>query len=345
MCADVVAIDTDLAADQCGAWMDGAVPVNGARVSASGVPASDPFRFDSPIPGADTDPVRGQVRRAPVRSIWNGSTLLVALVLGSGYVTWDAVAVFLVLGGITLCTGHSVGYRRRLVHLSFKCGSAVERAMVWMGAVVGMGGPPGTIRAHDLRDRAQRQSHCHDLLAHRHRLLRDGWWNLHRRLVLAHPPRFDAGLGIADDPFDRFLERTWNWHQAPIGLVLHAIGGIAWLVWGVFVRVAACTTMHWFISCFAHTRGPQSWPVDGAGVQARDVPIAAIPSMGESWRSNHHAFPALARHSPYPAYRFIQLLEWLGLAWAVQTPANLPPRTGVTPARPDAGAIVVGPLR
>ena len=74
------------------------------------------------------------------------------------------------------------------------------------------------------------------------------------------------------------------------------------------------------------------------------MPIAAIPTMGESWHNNHHAFPGSARHGLYPGqpdpgYRFIQLLEFLGLAWDVNTPATLPPRPGITPLRPEALAV------
>jgi len=71
-------------------------------------------------------------------------------------------------------------------------------------------------------------------------------------------------------------------------------------------------------------------------IQAYNVPLLAIPTMGESWHSNHHAFPASARHGLYPGqidlgYRFIQLLEWVGLAHDVKLPAHLPPRPGITP--------------
>ena len=307
--------------------------------------APDPYRVNSLRLSPDTSPVAGSVRWDPVRSIWNGSMLLAALILGPLFITPGAVLVFLVTCGITLCTGHSVGYHRRLVHRSFKCPKWVERTLVWMGAAVGMGGPLWTIRTHDTRDWSQRQPDCHNFLAHRQSLLKDGFWNLHCRLVLDNPPGFDPGPGIGDDPFYRFLERSWMWHQLPIALVLFAFGGWPWVVWGVFVRVAACTTMHWFISYFAHTRGPQSWSVDGAGVQAHDVPIAAIPTMGESWHNNHHAFPASARHGLYPGqpdpgYRFIQLLEFLGLAWDVQTPASLPPRKGITALRADALSVL-----
>jgi fatty-acid desaturase len=162
--------------------------------------------------------------------------------------------------------------------------------------------------------------------------------------VLNHPPGFNPGPGVIDDRFYGFLERTWMFHQIPIGLALYALGGWPWVVWGVFVRVASCTTMHWFISYFAHTRGPQSWIVDGAGVQAHDVPIAAIPTMGESWHNNHHAFPGSARHGLYPGqydpgYRFIQMLEFLGLAWDIQIPSRLPPRPGISPVRAGAESV------
>ena len=218
----------------------------------------DPYKVNSLVIGPDTDAVAGVVRWDPARSIWNGAMLTAALVLAPLYATWGAFVVFLVSSALTLCSGHSVGYHRRLVHRSFKCSKRLERLLVWMGAAVGMGGPLWTIRTHDTRDWAQRQPRCHDFLAHRHGLLKDAWWNLHCRLVLDHPPGFDPGPGIADDAFYRFLERTWMWHQLPIALALFAIGGWPWVVWGVFARVAACTTMHWYISYFAHTRGPQS---------------------------------------------------------------------------------------
>jgi stearoyl-CoA desaturase (delta-9 desaturase) len=132
--------------------------------------------------------------------------------------------------------------------------------------------------------------------------------------------------------------------QIPLGIVLFLAGGWPWVVWGVCVRVAACTTMHWFISYYAHTSGPQDWIVDGAVIQAHNVPFMAIPTMGEAWHSNHHAFPASARHGLYPGqidigYRFVQLLEWLGLAWNVNVPDKLPPRAGISPVTARAMSI------
>lgn len=124
--------------------------------------------------------------------------------------------------------------------------------------------------------------------------------------------------------------------QVPLALILYALGGWGFVVWGVCVRVSACTTMHWYISNHAHTHGPADWEVDGAAIQAYNVPWLAIPTMGESWHSNHHAFPASARHGLYPGqidlgWHFVQVLERVGLAWNVRTPGTLPPRAGITP--------------
>jgi len=214
-----------------------------------------------------------------------------------------------------------------------------------MGTIVGIGGPLWTIRTHDTRDWSQRQPQCHDFLAHRQGLLKDAWYNLHCKIVLEHAPEFDPGVEIKNDKFYQFLEKTWMLQQLPIAIILYYLGGMPWLVWGVFVRVASCTTMHWFISYFAHTRGPQSWHVDDAGVQAHDVPLAAIPTFGESWHNNHHAFPASAKHGLYPGqidigWNFVRLLEYFGLAWDVQVPSNLPPRDGITAVRYGAENIL-----
>jgi len=67
------------------------------------------------------------------------------------------------------------------------------------------------------------------------------------------------------------------------------------------------------------------------------VPLLAIPTMGEAWHNNHHAFPASARHGLYPGqtdigFAFIRLLESLGLAWSIKNPETLPARPGISRA-------------
>ena len=297
---------------------------------------ADPYKVNS-LTNLDTaDPVEGKVIWDPVRSIWNSMMFGAAFVLGPLYFSLDAFAAFLITSFITLCAGHSVGFHRRLIHRSFDCSKSLERILVWLGTAVGMGGPLWTIRLHDSRDWSQRQPDCHAFLRHEKGLLMDGLLYLHGKLILKNPPGFDPGPGIGDDPFYLFLEKTWMLHQIPVGILLYFLGGWDWVVWGVFVRVAACTTMHWFISYFAHTQGQQDWLVEGAVIQAYNVPSMAIPTMGESWHSNHHAFPSSAKHGLYPGqidlgWYFLCILEKLGLVWDIKLPSNLPPRPGIRP--------------
>lgn len=284
------------------------------------------------------DPVEGRVRWDPVHSLWNGGHMAVAVFVAPFLVAIGPVTVCLLLTGATLLLGHSVGFHRRLIHRSFECPLWLERALVWIGTLVGMSGPFWMIRTHDLRDWAQRRADCHPYLSHRRPMAGDGWWQLHCRLELAHPPRFDLGR-IGRDRFYRFLEATWMAQQLPVAALLYLAGGWSWVVWGVSVRIALSVTGHWFVGHLAHTRGPQSWRVADAGVQAHDVPWAAIPTMGEAWHNNHHAFPGSARIGLYPGqsdwgFAVIRLFERVGWVWDITLPDHLPPRPSL--ARVDA---------
>ena len=297
--------------------------------------SSGPYKVNSLSIDPRADPMAGSVGWDPARSLWNGGMLACACVLAPIHFSWSAVAVFVALLAVTMCTGHSVGFHRRLIHRTFQCPKWVERVLVWSGTLVGMQGPFWVIQSHDFRDWAQRQRDCHPYLRHGQGMLKDAFWNLHCRLRLKNPPGFDPGPGIGDDPFYRFLQRTWMLQQLPLAIVLFGLGGMPWLVWGICVRVATGVSMHWFVGYICHSHGPQSWLVNDGVIQAHNVPWAAIPSMGESWHNNHHAFPASALHGLYPGqvdigFAFVRLLQRLGLAWDVQTPESLPKRSGIT---------------
>ena len=198
-------------------------------------------------------------RRAGTRRARSGTAACCsrALVLGPIYFTWSALPVFLALCFVTLCFGHSVGFHRRLIHRSFKCPKWLERILIYLGTVVGMGGPLWTIRTHDMRDWAQRSPTAI-------RSSRTGAGSGRTASGTCTAGSCSTGRRASipvrefrDARFYRFLDGTAMLQQLPIALVLFALGGMPWLVWGVCVRVAACTTMHWYISRLAHTRGPQ----------------------------------------------------------------------------------------
>ena len=286
------------------------------------------------IAGPDASAALGTVRWAPAKPLWTGGMMLAAVVLGPVHVTPGAVALFLVTAGVTLCAGHSVGMHQLLVHRSFQARPWVERALVYLGTLVGMAGPTGMVVLHDMRDWAQRQPECHDMHADRMPMLRDALMQMHMRLHLDHPPRFVPGAPLAGNPFHRWLDRTWMLQQLPWAALLLAVGGMPWLVWGVPVRVAASLAGHWPVVHLTHRDGPQGWVADGESVQGHDLPAAARITFGEAWHSPHHAWPAPARMGiepgqADPGWLLLLGLRRLGLAWGLQEPAALRPRPGV----------------
>ncbi|MEO6040484.1 MAG: acyl-CoA desaturase [Croceibacterium sp.] len=294
------------------------------------------------------DPAIGTVNWAPGKSLWIGSMSLAALALGPVYFSWGAVLLFFVTSGITLCAGHSVGMHRRLIHNSFACPPWLEYLCVYLGVLVGMAGPIGMIRLHDMRDWAQRQPACHDYFAHRAGFWRDAWHQLHCRLDLVNPPGFKLEPRLAHDRVYRWLERTWMAQQIPWLILFFVIGGMPWLVWGICARIAVCVTGHWLVGHYAHQTGGQTWLVSGACVQGYDVKLAGFISMGESWHNNHHAFPGSAKLGLEPGqidlgWMLIRAFERFGFAWNITTPEHLPYRAALMRVR-DQGSVVPPPL-
>lgn len=261
------------------------------------------------------------------KAIWNGGLLAIAVVGGPLLFTWSAFGLFVILTYLTLLIGHSVGMHRMLIHRAFQCGKPMERFLIYVGTIVGVAGPMGIIKVHDMRDWAQRQARCHDFFAHRRGLLRDLSWQLIYRFRFERPPVLTIEPGIASDPFYRFLEATWRWQQVPLAVVLFLIGGWPWVIWGVAVRVIVSTAGHWTITYFCHNPGAGRWTVKGAYVQASDLPGLGLLTYGECWHNNHHAFPESARIGLEPGqidpgWAVIRGLERAGLVWNVGRPRD-----------------------
>jgi stearoyl-CoA desaturase (delta-9 desaturase) len=287
-----------------------------------------------------TDAVKGSVRWAPAKSIWMIGMTASALVLAPIYMTPAAVLLWLGTSAITLCLGHSIGLHRLLIHRSLDAPLWFERVLAYLGTLVGMAGPLGMVRLHDMRDWAQRQSKCHDLHAHRASWLRDAWWQMHCRLELVHPPRVELEPRLKTDPVLRFLERTWMVQQVPWALLFLWMGGLSWLVWGIPVRIAVGVTGHWLVGHITHRRGPQGWCVDGVAVQGHDLPAAALITFGEAWHGNHHAWPESARlgiepgqHDP--GWWMLLALQKVGLVSGLREPSMLSPREGLRRVSPE----------
>lgn len=283
-----------------------------------------------------TDASLGSVQWSWKKSLWVIS-MYIGTVLGITYhLTWEPILLFLVTTAGVLCFGHSLGMHRRLIHNSYECPRWLEYIMVYLGTLVGLGGPFTMIYTHDIRDWAQRKPHCHDYFAHRQSFFRDAWWQMHCDVKLAHPPILDMEDRVKNDRFYRFIERTWMGQQLPWAVLFYLIGGWGWVFWGVCARVAICVTGHWLIGYFAHRDGHRDWHVEGAGVQGYNVKFTGLITFGECWHNNHHAFPGSAKIGLYqgqsdPGWWVLRLFEKLGLVRNIQTPETLAPRKELKP--------------
>ncbi|MBA2638061.1 MAG: fatty acid desaturase [Solirubrobacterales bacterium] len=115
------------------------------------------------------------------------------------------------------------------------------------------------------------------------------------------------------------------------GFVAHGgiEGAARGLLWGGAVRIFFMHHMTWSINSVCHFMGSRRFAVDD---HSHNVFWLALPSLGESWHHNHHAFPRSAQHG-LRWYELdvtaggIRLLERLGLVWNV---------TRIAPERQEA---------
>jgi fatty-acid desaturase len=288
----------------------------------------------------------GHVRYAPLKSIWFNGMLASAIVGGLATVSLGAVVLWVVSTALVLLLGHSIGNHRLLVHRSFESPLWLERTLLWFGTQVGLAGPLGLVRQHDLRDHAQRQADCHPYLRHGNRWWRDAWWQLNCDLELREPPQIRIEPRLASDRYLHALERTWMLQQVPLAAVFFLWGGWAFVFWGVCARIAAAVFGHWAIGFLAHNHGPMPQVVRGAAVQGRNIRWASLLTMGECWHNNHHAWPGSARLGLRkgewdPGWWLLVALRRARLVWNIRLPQDLPARSELSaagePSRPRGG--------
>jgi len=147
------------------------------------------------------------------------------------------------------------------------------------------------------------------------------------------PELFEAWLGdagrdlLADDGL-RFITKKFPAFVA-LGLLIPFLlglaltqslaGGLTALLWGGFVRIFLLHHVTWSINSVCHFFGRRRFDTDD---HSTNVFWLALPSFGESWHHNHHAFPTSAKHGLRwwevdTSALLIGLLERLGLAWNV----------------------------
>lgn len=252
----------------------------------------------------------GRVRFDAAKSIWLWGMAVPGLVIGVPSATASMLVASLVLAFVTLCIGHSVGLHRGIIHRTYEASPIVRGVLAYLGVLSGLGGPLSWARIHAVRDYWQNRADCPRYFAYDHSIARDFVWNLHMRFEPADD-RADRRLpaGLLDDPWLRFLERTWPLHVLALAVVvLVGFGPVAVAVCAC-ARTAAGIVGHWAVGYAAHAWGEQRFVVAGAKESGTNVWLLGVLSFGEGFHNNHHAFPRSARMG----------LRWyeLDLGWIV----------------------------
>ncbi|MGB0906531.1 MAG: acyl-CoA desaturase [Maricaulaceae bacterium] len=285
-------------------------------------------------PQPEADCRDGAVRWSPVKSIWFTAMFLGWVIGGSAFFSWGALAAFFISCAVILCGGHSIGMHRKLIHDSFDCPLWLERLGVYLGTLVGLGGPFTMMYTHDMRDWAQRQTECHPFFTHQSHILKDFWWQIHCKLHLKHDVEFAFPEKLTGDKFMVGLQRTSMLQQIPVAILLFLIGGWGFVFWGVCGRVCVSIFGHWLVGFHAHDNERLDWIVDDVAIQGRNVKFCGLITFGECWHNNHHAFPESARigldaGQVDPGWWVLKGFERVGLVSNLNLPDDLPPRAAL----------------
>lgn len=287
--------------------------------------------------GQTSDASMGLVKLSLTKLFWIGGMIVISIVGGIITFRVDSLLLFCLFTAFTLCFGHSLGMHRRLIHQSYQCPKWLEYFFVHLGVLVGLAGPFGMIKTHDLRDWAQRQKSCHSFLGHQQAFSRDAYWQLFCDLELSYPPTIEIEQIVKNDKVYQWMEKYWMWQQLPWALLFFAIGGISWVVWGICMRVSVSVIGHWLIGFFAHNHGDMEWEVESASIQGHNIPFISLLTMGESWHNNHHAFPnsaklGLTKGQWDPGWWMLSILQKLGLAWDFVVPKESGLKLSIAPS-------------
>lgn len=234
-----------------------------------------------------------------------------------GTFSWSAVGVMLLLHWITGGLGITLGFHRLVTHRSFQVPKFLEYFFVFCGTLSCEGGPIDWIGMHRIH-------HLHsDQMADPHDSTKGFWWShmgwmLHQLPIRDEVPRFTRD--IKDDPVYQFFNRYFVPIQIALGVLLYALGGWPFVVWGIFVRIIAVFHCTWLVNSATHMFGYRSHE---SGDRSTNCWWVALLTYGEGWHNNHHAYQHSARHGLQwweidMTWMTIRLLQILGLATKVK---------------------------
>jgi stearoyl-CoA desaturase (delta-9 desaturase) len=293
---------------------------------------------DSPPGPNDIQPVGNEARDRLITG-----TVTLAPFVGLGLAAWQMwdgllhlsdVVVFGIMYVLT-GLGITVGFHRLFTHRSFKTSRAVRAVFAILGSAAIEGPVISWVadhrKHHAFSDRtgdphSPHVDHGAGLrgalrgLAHAH----VGWLFIHTQ----RGSRERYAPDLLGDPVVAFVDRTFLvWAlgglAAAFGLGA-AIGGsvgagLTGLLWGGAVRMLVLHHMTYSINSLCHFFGRRDYATDD---HSRNLAWLALPTLGEAWHNNHHAFPTSASHGL--SWRqldvsalVIAVMARIGLVWDV----------------------------
>jgi stearoyl-CoA desaturase (delta-9 desaturase) len=236
---------------------------------------------------------------------------------------------------ILTAIGITVGFHRLLTHRSFQTSKPLEYAFAVLGSMAVQGPAISWVADH-------RKHHAHtDVAGDPHsphvghdggvRAVLAGLWHAHSGWLMSTQGRADWKRYAADLYEDRGMRAISRRFVllVLISLALPALAGYlisgtaagaaTGFLWGGLVRIFFVHHVTWSVNSVCHFVGSRRFDTED---KSTNVFWLALPSLGESWHHNHHAFPRSAAHGLHRwevdlSAVIISTMEKLGLAWNV----------------------------
>ena len=110
--------------------------------------------------------------------------------------------------------------------------------------------------------------------------------------------------------------------QVVLGIALFAIGGLPWLMWGIFLRVVVGLHATWLVNSATHSWGTRRFATRDLSTNSWWV---ALLTFGEGWHNNHHAHPTAAQHG----FKWYEVdMNWYGIGALKDTRPGLGHQAG-----------------
>jgi fatty-acid desaturase len=234
--------------------------------------------------------------------------------------SWQAFAAAVFLYWVAIGLGISMGYHRLHTHRSYKVPIGLEYFFAACGALALEGGPISWVATHRIHhQKSDEKGDPHSPL--------DGAWWAHVGWVIFGPSNHSDTRKMSKYAPDLSKHRFYLWlntyHWIPsvvLAVLLFAIGGLPFVLWGFCLRVVVGFHATWLVNSATHMWGGRRFATrDGS----RNNWWVALLSFGEGWHNNHHAHPTSARHG-LAWYEFdlswiqIKMLKFAGIAKGIQ---------------------------